>query len=150
MVVRLNSTEKKKKTGVTYHFTCLINWPWSSYDHGACPIYLAVMKPTPAHIFLSYSLRNTSHRWWKISIQKILRLKKLFSHFKIPPVELLHVLDGVGAVHAGTFGCIVGSLPCGGAIHMVNIEDTAMTVCPGFPVWAYRERDRQNSIRAIK
>lgn len=44
------------------------------------------------------------------------------------------MLDGVGAVHAGTFGCMGGSLPCGGAIHMVNIEDTAMTVYPGLPV----------------
>lgn len=44
------------------------------------------------------------------------------------------MLRGVGAVHAGAFGCLAGSLPCGGAIHMVNVEDAAVTVYPGLPV----------------
>lgn len=147
MVVRLNSIEKSRSHTWFHLFnqlTLVFIWPQCRF------IYLTAMKATPAHILLSYSFRNTSQRWWKISVQKILLLKKLLSHFKIPPVELLHVLDGVGAVHAGTFCCMVGPLPCGGAIHMVNIEDTAMTVYPGFPVWAHRERDRQNRVRAMK
>jgi hypothetical protein len=52
-----------------------------------------------------------------------------------PPVELLHLLGGAGALDAVTLGGGVrGPPPGGGAVHMVHVEDTSVAVDARLPV----------------
>lgn len=51
-----------------------------------------------------------------------------------PAVQLLHLLNGVGASQALWGRRSSGTLPCRGSVHMVHKEDPAVTVDPSLPV----------------
>lgn len=57
-----------------------------------------------------------------------------FSSQSSPAVELLHLLNGVGASQALRGGRSGGTLPCGGSVHMVHEEDPPVAVNPSLPV----------------
>lgn len=57
-----------------------------------------------------------------------------FSSQSPPAVELLHLLNGVGAGQTLRGRRSGGSLPCGGSVHMVHEEDPPMAVDPSLPV----------------
>lgn len=52
----------------------------------------------------------------------------------LPAVELLHLLDGVGAGQALRGGRSGGPLPRGRPVHMIHEEDPAVAVDPSLPV----------------
>lgn len=52
----------------------------------------------------------------------------------LPAVELLHLLNGVGAGHALWGRRSGGTLPRGGSVHMIYKEDPPMAVDASLPV----------------
>ena len=55
-----------------------------------------------------------------------------------PAVQLLHLLDGVGAGQALGGRGARRPLPRGGPVHMVYKEDPPVAVDPSLPVWKRR------------
>ena len=58
-----------------------------------------------------------------------------FSSQSQPAVELLHLLDGVGAGEALWGRGSGGTLPCSGSVYVIHKEDPTMAVNPSLPVW---------------
>lgn len=58
-----------------------------------------------------------------------------FSFQTLPAVELLHLLNGVGAGQALRGRGAGGTLPRGGPVHMVHEEDPPVAVDTSLPVW---------------
>lgn len=52
----------------------------------------------------------------------------------IPAIELLHLLNGVGAGQALRGRRSGGTLPCSGSVHMVHKEDPPVAVNTSLPV----------------
>ena len=51
-----------------------------------------------------------------------------------PAVELLHLLDGAGPGQALGSGGSGGALPRGGPVHVIDKENTTVTIDPRLPV----------------
>ncbi len=62
----------------------------------------------------------------------------------LPHVELLHLMGGAGSPDGAAFGCMAGPLPRGGAVHMIHVENTAVTVYTCLPVCASQKEVHQH------
>lgn len=53
----------------------------------------------------------------------------------VSPVQLLHLLYGVGPLQHLRGGGSGGPLPRRGSVHVIHVEDPAVAVNAGLPVW---------------
>lgn len=100
-----------------------------------------VEKPTGSFPIKREELRSVrGHVWVPCSVKSLPRSLNngktlLFISLQSPPaVQLLHLLNGVGASQALWGGGSGGTLPRGGSVHVVHKKDPPMTVDASLPV----------------